>query len=71
MRNFKKSEVLEIFSKHGIKQCGFSTYDEKTFWLLVSFVTYSELMELGINIIDIQPWNEECIRIAIENVIDE
>lgn len=71
MREIRKSEILKIFKNHCIKQCGFSTYDEKTFWLLVSFVTYSELMELGINIIDIQPWNEEYIRIAIENVIDD
>lgn len=72
MRNFKKSEVLEMFSQNRIKVNDYGFANEiNMFWIEVPNISWQELRQLGDNIFDIFPGIDHYITVLIENVIDD
>ena len=69
-----KDEVLEILSTRNISKCDFSIgiidNEPLYLWVIIDTITWKELSNewLRENIIDIQPWDENNIRISIDNV---
>lgn len=68
MKHYK--EVLEIFKEREIKEYGFNDCVILNFWLIIDFITFKELRNKFVieSMIDIQPWNDEYIRVCLTNV---
>lgn len=68
-----RDEVIKLLSNREIKDYGFLSFNEDKifiFYVIIDTITWEELRNewLRESIIDIQPWDDDTIRVAIDNV---